>query len=641
MTNTISKILHRAKLTIFLGLSVTFIAVVLVVVAFNNFSESLTFSSLNQSLAVVTIVSISGLWLIISRVFHHVEKELLQNAQQTHKANVDLQQRVEAHTTELEMASKELQKSLQAKSEFLATMSHEIRTPMNGVLGMAQLLVETDLSERQRRYVSIINVSGKSLLEVLNNVLDFSKIEAGKMELENIPFDLQSMVDECLGVFSLKAQERKVNLYGGLSHDTPRVLYGDPTRLRQVLVNLVSNAVKFTFNGDVSLEVIVSKEQPRVMNKVKLQFVVKDEGIGIDEEQQQKLFKAFSQSNTSTTRKFGGTGLGLVISRQLLRLMGGDIGVISKQGEGSTFYVELELSVLAEKECPTYRVVERSLKGISALVVDSPNAAKLYSAQLRHWGATVYSTSSRSEAVKLIGSLKEDEVLQILTATTISDGSGMELIEDLQSHFPARKFQVILVAPIITDRIDTPPPGIYKIIERPVSSSVLHKAVIEASVAQSSNSLTPIVLPIRYDFGDVRALVAEDNQINQMVINGILKKFKITPTIVENGADAVSIVESEKNDFDLILMDCEMPVMDGWEAAEMIRKREILEKTSSPVKIVALSAHVIADPKRKAMESGMDRFVSKPINIDSVGEILHEYFPRDAESIMQERVTVN
>lgn len=628
MNNSIPKTLHRARLALLVGFSLSIIAVVVVFFAYNVDVENSSNTFGGGDLVLVTLAAITWLWMISATVFRRLKKVLLSQAEQIHASNVDLRQRVHARTTDLEKASADLQKSLQAKSEFLATMSHEIRTPMNGVLGMSQLLVETDLNERQRRYVSIINVSGKALLEVLNNVLDFSKIEAGKMELENIPFDLQSLVDECLGIFSLKAQERKVNLYGGLSSETPRILIGDPTRLRQVLVNLISNAVKFTFDGDVSLQVAVGQEETLALNKVKLQFLIKDEGIGIEEEQQQKLFKAFSQSDSSTTRKFGGTGLGLVISRQLLHLMGGDIKVTSQHGEGSVFCIELELSVLAEKECAIYRVAESSLKGTTALVVESPNAAKLYSQQLCHWGATVFCASSRSEAVEKIRTIDENQVVQIFTAISLSDGSGLDLVEDVASEFPDREFQIMMIAPITIDCIETPPPGIHKIIERPVTSSVLHQAVTSAREAQPSKYSNAATLPERHDFGDIKALVVEDNKINQLVINGILKKFNINPIIVEDGAAAVSAVEAENDEFDLILMDCEMPVMDGWEAAEIIRAREVSQIVPTPVKIVALSAHVIAETKKRAIDSGMDRFVSKPVNIDLVGEVLHEYFPR-------------
>lgn len=628
MNNSIHKTLHQARLSLLVGFSLAIITVMAVFFAYNVDSKNSTNTFSRDDLVFVTLASIAGLWMISAAVFRRLKKVLISQAEQIHASNVELRQRVHARTTDLEKASADLKKSLHAKSEFLATMSHEIRTPMNGVLGMSQLLVETDLTDRQRRYVSIINVSGKALLEVLNNVLDFSKIEAGKMELENIPFDLQSLVDECLGIFSLKAQERKVNLYGGLSPETPRILYGDPTRLRQVLVNLISNAVKFTFDGDVSLLVAVCPEENLALNKIKLQFLVKDEGIGIDDAQQNKLFKAFSQSNSSTTRKFGGTGLGLVISRQLLHLMGGDIKVTSQQGEGSIFCIELALSVLTVEESTTYRIAESSLKGVAVLVVESPNAAKLYSQQLCHWGATVYSASSRSEAAEKIELIGEGQVIQILTSISLVDGSGLDLVEDVASQFPDRKFQIMMIAPITTDCIEVPPPGIHKIIERPVTSDALHQAVTLARESLPSSYSGAVSLPDRHDFSDIKALVVEDNKINQLVINGILKKFNINPTIVEDGAAAVSAVEGEDDEFDLILMDCEMPVMDGWEAAEIIRAREVSEIVPTPVKIVALSAHVIADTKKRAIASGMDRFVSKPVNIDLVGEVLHDYFPR-------------
>lgn len=568
------------------------------------------------------------LWAIVRQVFSELEKGLSCEANQIQESNADLRQRVHIRTAELEKTSMELEKSLQAKSEFLATMSHEIRTPMNGVLGMSQLLVETELTERQRRYVNIINASGKSLLEVLNNVLDFSKIEAGKMEMENIPFDLQSLLDECLGIFSLKAQERKVNLYGGLSQSTPRVLYGDPTRLRQVLVNLLSNAVKFTFDGEVSLSVAVSPDQPLAENTIKLVFAVTDQGIGIDPAQQQNLFTAFAQSDSSTTRKFGGTGLGLVISRQLLRLMGGDIRVRSEYGKGSAFEVELSLAVLPEKESTTYRSAESRFKDVTVLLVDSSQAASIYAEQLRYWGAEVLVARDQSEAIAAIRTVGESAAVQVITNAVLGDCSGLELVDELHQRYPKVDFRVMLITQINTENTEMIPPGVLKILERPLTSDLLYQAVTQ--VSKSPAVLRPRVEKVleRQDFGDVKALIAEDNHINQMVIKGILKKFNITPTIVEDGADAVSKIEGENENFDLILMDCEMPVMDGWEATELIRAREENHKDLSPAKIVALSAHVIAEPKARASSCGMDRFVSKPVDIEAVGAILNEYFPR-------------
>lgn len=626
--NSYMKVIRSAYLGVFLLNAGTFAAVLFFIVAYNRLTGGALALISGRQLVFVFVVVLAVLWLTLSVVSRRMETVLLQRRQRVHKSNLILRQRVKARTSEYKKISRKLQESLHVKSEFLATMSHEIRTPMNGVLGMSQLLAETNLSERQQRYVSVINASGKSLLDVLNNVLDFSKIEAGKMELENIPFDLQSLVDECMSVFSLKAQERKVNLYGGLDASAPRVCRGDPTRLRQVIMNLLSNAVKFTFDGNVSLQVALPDSELLASKKVKLHFLVKDEGIGIEPKQQKKLFKAFSQSNPSTARKFGGTGLGLVISKQLLLLMGGDIKVESEFGKGSTFTVELELGVVSEKDSLTYHPAEKNLVNVTALIVESPDAAKVYSEQLRYWGVEVYTATSRAQAIETLESISHADAVQVITAASLVDGNGIELVSDLESRFPDKKIQAMVLAPISGQDSDTPPSGIFKILERPLTSSVLHNAITQAGDSYSFPDQGLLVQPNRSDFGEIRALIAEDNQINQMVITGILKKFNIEPVVVEDGAEAVDKVVSNTGEFDLILMDCEMPVMDGWEAAERIRATETSYDIDTPVKIVALSAHVIAEPKARALASGMDHFVAKPVNIDSVEEILHEYFPR-------------
>ncbi len=585
-----------------------------------------------DQISLVQVGSIAGLslaacWFALDSILKKIVKSFSTKQVLIRDINSSVSEKVRARTSELESASEELEQSLRIKTEFLAIMSHEIRTPMNGVLGMCQLLGETELTERQRRYVSIVNASGKSLLDLLNNVLDFSKIEAGKMQVENIPFDLESLVDECLSVFSLKALEKKVNLYGGLAKDVPRVCCGDPTRIRQILLNLLSNAVKFTFNGDVSLCVSLAKEKCADANTVSLRFDISDQGIGMTEAQQKTLFNAFSQTDISTARKYGGTGLGLVISKELLRLMDGEISVKSDLQNGTTFSIALELNSLAGTESEAYRKPEKSLGPISILVVESAGAAEQLKAQLEFWGATVFTAISAADARAFVESQQGKQINQIIAGAILPDGNGVELISELSNRLPNNHLQALVIMPISLESM-TPPDGVFRLLERPVTSAELYHVVSAGAKTPTSRTELSNERHERQSFSDVRALIAEDNQVNQIVITGILKQFNISPTIVEDGADAVKTLSEQQGRFDLVLMDCEMPIMDGWEATERIRELELKNRVENPVKIVALSAHVIAEPKDRALASGMDQFVAKPVNIESVEQLLHEYFPR-------------
>ena len=367
-----------------------------------------------------------------------------------------------------------------------------------------------------------------------------------------------------------------------------------------------------------------------------LRFEIQDQGIGMTEAQQQSLFSAFAQTDVSTARKYGGTGLGLVISKELLRLMGGRISIVSKLGEGSTFFADLELGTLDIAEAATYRKTEKSLSNVCALVVESAGASEQLKAQLEFWGASVFIASTAAEALRLISSKEGQAINQVISGAALTDSNGVELVDELVRQHPERDFHAMVIMPISLESM-TPPPGVFKLMERPVTSRELYDVVSLAAKTPSKKSAVAPEKRDRGSFSDVRALIAEDNQVNQMVITGILKKFNITPVVVEDGADAVKALSTQKDGFDIVLTDCEMPIMDGWEATERIRHIESENSLMKPTRIVALSAHVIAEPREKALAAGMDRFVAKPVDIGTVEKLLHEYFPREIEPVLTQK----
>lgn len=557
----------------------------------------------------------------VVNAINHMRETLLDDIEQRHAIEMALITEKE-EKLETRRQKNAAEDASRAKSQFLATMSHEIRTPMNGVIGMLEMLRDTPLDENQKHYIDVIHRSGETLLSIINDILDYSKIEAGKMRLEETTFDLEDLVENCVQLFGATANKRQIELFGGLEPGVPRWLRGDPTRLRQIIINLLGNAFKFTNEGFVSLRVQVLDEP--LGDEIRLKFVVQDSGIGLDTNNTD-LFNSFNQADASTTRKYGGTGLGLAICKSLAELMGGEIGVSSVKGQGATFWftAQMEIEQVCDWSAERNQDKHDALIAKKLLLVEGSSMLADFLAQhCVAWGIVVDSVPSAKAALAQIKhAIHSGEPYDFIGFDFfLPDASGFDLaqsIRDLPDLIDLPLF-MFSSSDIYHDQVHMRRLGIKSILRKPISIRLLHQQLL-ALLGHEPAPVSPIERKT-FDLGKfahLRVLVAEDNPVNRLVIKGLLSKLSIVPQFADNGLHALQAVENAAQRFNLILMDCEMPEMDGFEATQCIREFERREGLSA-TPIIALTAHALQEHREAVFASGMDYYLSKPVTFDNL-----------------------